>query len=105
MDKQVKTVIEEEKLTAYIFGDIDHHSAKAIREVLDTELRRGSFSEFIIDMGGVTFTDSSGLGLVMGRYRLCESAGIKFSVISVPSRVMQMFNMAGLERIIEIKER
>ena len=58
--------------------------------------------KLVLDFSGVTFMDSSGLGLVMGRHRLTQAAGIDFEIQNIPPRPMQMFKMAGIERIIKI---
>lgn len=91
-------------LKCTIRGEIDHHSAKSIREEIDKRLRDESPSELVMDMGGVTFMDSSGLGLVLGRYQKAREYGIGFSVPRTAPAVKRMFDMAGLERIIKYGE-
>ena len=92
-------------LTASVSGEIDHHTSKDIRTCIDNALQEYSPDKLCIDLSGITFMDSSGLGLIMGRYRIAQSAGIVFSVEGIPSRAMKMFTMAGLERIIDLKEK
>lgn len=99
----VKTEFSEGVLSARISGEIDHHSSKKIREKIDASLADHSPDKLILDFSAVTFMDSSGLGLVMGRYRLTQAAGIDFKVKNIPERPRQMFSMAGIERIINIE--
>lgn len=96
----VKLESKDNILTAAISGEIDHHCAKNIRQEIDSVLISASPNKLIIDMGGVTFMDSSGLGLILGRYTKAEEACIQFSVKGASGRVRQMFDMAGLDRII-----
>ena len=99
-----RTEFEKGILTAYVCGEIDHHSSCDIRNTIDTALKATSPDKLVMDLSGVTFMDSSGLGLVMGRYKLTRGAGIDFSLKGVPERPAQMFSMAGLERIIRFEE-
>ena len=65
---QVRIDKNEQTLIAYLSGDIDHHTAKSIREEIDKEINDFSPSLLILDFGDVSFMDSSGIGLVMGRF-------------------------------------
>ncbi len=100
--KNAAVTLESENnvLRAAIVGEIDHHCAKNIRQEIDSALLSAAPDKLIIDMGGVTFMDSSGLGLILGRYTKAEEAGTQFAVQGAHGRVRQMFDMAGLDRII-----
>ena len=98
----VKTEFSDGVMTAAVSGEIDHHTSKKIRESIDDCLAKHSPDKLVLDFSGVTFMDSSGLGLVMGRHRLTQAAGIAFEIQNIPPRPMQMFKMAGIERIIKI---
>lgn len=92
-------------LLASISGEIDHHTSKNLRTAIDNALKEHSPDKLCIDLSGITFMDSSGLGLIMGRYRITENADIRFCVSGTPPRAMTMFKMAGLERIIDFEEK
>ena len=92
-------------LVVYISGDIDHHSAKRMREETDMLIIQLTPQRLILDLKGVSFMDSSGLGLVLGRYKKAKSAGIDFYVVNCDKRVMRIFEMAGMDRIVRIEER
>lgn len=100
----VKLTLTGDTLTAHIFGEIDHHSSASIRKAVDAALISYSPEALVLDMSGITFMDSSGLGLVLGRYTRSSEAGIAFSVIGAGERICKMFDMAGLDRIINYKE-
>ena len=101
----VKLTLSGETLRAHVSGEIDHHSAKSIREAIDSSLSSSTPEALVMDVSGVTFMDSSGLGLVLGRYTKATEAGIAFSVTGASERITKMFDMAGLDRIIDYKER
>ena len=92
------------KLKCSVSGEIDHHSAKRIREEVDRRIKEYTPTEVVMDLSGVTFMDSSGLGLVLGRYTFCKSADIEFSVTGADRRIMKIFELAGLGRIINIED-
>ncbi len=102
---KVKLTVSENTIRAYVSGEIDHHSARAIREAIDASLLSYSPDALILDLSGITFMDSSGLGLVMGRYTKAAEAGITFTVCGAGERITKMFDMAGLDRIIDYKEK
>ncbi|MBQ4066221.1 MAG: anti-sigma factor antagonist [Clostridia bacterium] len=97
----VKLTVTGDTLCAYISGEIDHHSAKTIREAIDSALTSYSPDALILDVSEISFMDSSGLGLVLGRYTKASEAGISFSVTGVSERTKRLFDMAGLDRIID----
>lgn len=100
----VKLKLCDGTLHAHIFGEIDHHSARSVREAIDAYLLSCSPDALVLELSGITFMDSSGLGLVMGRYTKASEAGINFSVCGATARIIKMFDMAGLYRIIDYKE-
>ena len=63
------------KLVVYLEGELDHNTAAGMRAEIDNQLRDRSVMDLIIDMGRVTFMDSSGIGLVLGRYKLMSGRG------------------------------
>ena len=91
---------------AYLGGEIDHHTAADVRNQIDDAICRHKPAHLIIDFRNVSFMDSSGIGLVMGRYRLLQSinstANLEIKNVSV--RTKKIMELAGLGRIAVIKE-
>ncbi len=93
-------------LVAAIKGDIDHHSAAELREAIDEALTdSGDADTLVLDFGEVTFMDSSGVGLVMGRYRLAEALKKKVRVDNLDERDYRIMKMSGIEKIAEINKK
>ncbi len=84
-------------MIAAIEGDIDHHTAKDIREGIDHLVNEKKPSVLKLDFGGVSIMDSSGIGLIMGRYKVVNSYGGKLKVINVPKRLERIIKLSGLE--------
>ena len=95
----VQIDLADELLTARIIGDIDHHSAKEMRETIDDAVLKGQVRELEIDFRDVTFMDSSGLGLVMGRYKLMQELGGTLHLVNVASHLKKVMVLAGLDRL------
>ena len=102
-DSNVDTVFENGVLTAYIRGEIDHHNAKNARRRIDRELEGNRPAELVLDLSGVSFMDSSGLGLILGRYTKAKELGVNFSVQNPTPATMKIISLAGGERMINIK--
>ena len=80
----VSLQITQEEITALLSGEIDHHSAKELRETIDDACQRNIPQRLVLDFHDVTFMDSSGIGLVLGRYQLMEDLGGKLEVTGLP---------------------
>lgn len=91
-------------LTSMICGDIDHHSAVGIRNSIDGELSKYMPARLVIDFHDVTFMDSSGVGLVMGRYKNASVFGCGIKLVNMSAPVRRIMKMSGLERIVEFEK-
>ena len=85
-------------------GEIDHHTAKRAREEIDTALYLYRPSTVIIDLWGVGFMDSSGLGLILGRYTKAKELGGRLIVANPTEAVERILNLAGTHKLITIKK-
>ena len=83
-------------------GEIDHHSAVAVRSNIDDMIRSKRPAELVIDMSAVDFMDSSGLGLILGRAALCEEMGVTLHLLHPGARVKRIFAVAGIDRLRHI---
>lgn len=84
-------------------GEIDHHSAVAVRTGIDEEICREHPQKTILDLSGIEFMDSSGLGLIMGRYALMQKFGGALTLKNPNERIVRIFDLAGLGRMIRIE--
>lgn len=91
-------------MTAYLSGEIDHHTAKEMRETIDYALESSLPETLALDFKDVTFMDSSGIGLVMGRYKLMQSIGGTISVRNVSDHIRRVMRLAGLDKLAVIEK-
>lgn len=97
----VTTVFDQGELTAYLSGDIDHHSAREMRKVIDGDIERCHPRLLSLDFRNVRFMDSSGIGLIMGRYRLIKLTGGKIKLENVPRTLERLIALSGIRTITE----
>lgn len=90
-------------VTAFLEGELDHHAAKSIREEIDESIERLRPNVLILDFRSVTFMDSSGIGLVMGRYRTMQMLGGKVVVKDASLHIRKVMRLAGLDRLAEFQ--
>ena len=91
---------------AFIKGEIDHHTAPEIRETIDDALSTSETAKILVlDFSEVSFMDSSGVGLVMGRYRYATTLGKKIRVDNLDNRNYKIMQMSGIEKIAEINRK
>ncbi len=91
------------RLTIALSGEIDHHNAAVLRLDADEAIQTSLAPNIRLDFGEVTFMDSSGIGFVLGRYRIAESLGANVEVVNLSSRLYMMMKLAGLEKLVTLK--
>ena len=92
----------ETSLVVAVDGDIDHHSAAEIREKIDKAFLRANARHIIIDFTNVGFIDSSGVGMMIGRYKMLKNRGESGKLIAVcgsDSGIKRLFDVTGLTKI------
>ena len=94
----------EDTITAYLTGDIDHHSARNIREDIDAFIQMKKPYLLRLDFSGVSFMDSSGIGLIMGRYKLMSEQGGTVIVSRPPVYIKKVLRLAGVDRLAPIAD-
>ena len=90
----VELQTQEKTLIAILSGEIDHHCAQPMRAEIDAKIDDLQPSVLVLDFAGVTFMDSSGIGLIMGRHRTMEAIGGNVIVNIKDSRVAINQDMA-----------
>ena len=98
----VKIINEDNKVIALLSGEIDHHNAKSLRQDIDFSLRENQPEELIMDFSEVGFMDSSGIGLVMGRYKLMQEIGGNLVVRNPPPHLKKVMRLSGIDRLASI---
>lgn len=95
--------VENKTVTAYLSGEIDHHNAPLLRSKIDSAIIKCRPKMLILDFSSVSFMDSSGIGLVMGRYSLISGSDCKMYVLNLSGHAYKVMRLAGLEKIATLK--
>ena len=96
---EVKLQCRERQLIAALRGEIDHHSAIRLREEIDRAITDHRAEELILDFSEIAFMDSSGIGLILGRYKRMRACGGRMTVCGVSDRLLPLMRMAGLDKL------
>ena len=99
---QVVYETKGDTLVVRVGGEIDHHSAVAVRVGVDEKIAVERPGRVLLELSRVDFMDSSGLGLIMGRYALVQKYGGNFAVLDPSPAVLKIIRLAGMERMITI---
>ena len=102
---EVKSEYRKDTLRFVLTGEIDHHSAPMLREKMDEAIFLYRPQRTVIVLGHLDFMDSSGLGLILGRYKTVKSqANAGELILEDPTpAILKILHLAGVERLIEIR--
>lgn len=101
----VKITSTPVRLTVGLSGEIDHHNAAVLRLEADEAIQASLAPNVRLDFSEVTFMDSSGIGFVLGRYKIVESYGGNVEVVNLSGRLYSMMQLAGLEKLVTLKRK
>ena len=88
-------------LVAELFGEMDHHSSEKVRKDIDETMVNYGAKHLIFDFSRVTFMDSSGIGIILGRYKKWKEQGGIIIVTGCSNPIRNILNMAGVFSLIE----
>ena len=92
---------QRDALIVCLEGELDDHRAQTVRQEMDRLIEKEQPQRLIVDMQGVSFMDSSGIGVLIGRYRTLSRSGGRMAVCNMSPHVERIFQLSGLQRIIE----
>lgn len=95
---------KDKLLLLEITEEIDHHTTEEIRRKADDEITRFMPRKVVFDFSNVTFMDSAGIGMIIGRYKMMKMLGGSLEMTNVNPSVKKIFEMSGITRICPIKE-
>ena len=93
---------ENRQLTVRLAGELDHHAARDLMESIDRCLEQNLPTKTVLDLGGITFMDSSGIAVVMRAKRRMEALGGTLTVANIPRQAARVLETAGLGRYIRL---
>jgi stage II sporulation protein AA (anti-sigma F factor antagonist) len=100
----VNLEVKDQVLCIRLEGELDHHTAEELRTEVDEKIKKNSIKHIILNLKGLSFMDSSGLGVILGRYKLIKNSGGEMVVCAISPSVKRLFEMSGLFKIIRLEE-
>lgn len=95
---------KDKLLVLKLTEEIDECSVQKIRRKADYEIERYMPKEVVFDFDSVTFMDSAGIGLIIGRYRLANMLGANLEITNVSETIKKILEMSGILKIIPLTE-
>ncbi len=89
----------------HLCGSIDHHTVKNVREEIDRNIYRLRPHEVVLDLNDVEFMDSSGLGLILGRYTRISDLGGALTLVGMSDEVMKIIRLSGADSFIRCEKK
>ena len=93
---------ENRILTIQLAGELDHHAARGSMDTIDRWIEQNLPSRTVLDLGGLTFMDSSGIAVVMRCRRRMEALRGELTVINIPRQAARVLETAGLGRYVKL---
>lgn len=97
-------IVKEDVLIVRLKGDLDHHGAEQLRDKWKEEMYNNAIRHVILNLEDISFMDSSGLGVVLGRYKEVLQLGGEMIVCSLNPSIERLFDMSGLFKIVRLVE-
>lgn len=96
----ISVLMQKNTLIVTLRGELDHHSAGNVKELVEEFIRNRGPQHLIFDFHDLTFMDSSGIGMLVGRYKMLSAMGGTVSICGATKTVDRLLNMAGIKKII-----
>lgn len=97
-----KITAAEDEMMVLLPSEIDHHIAAKIRTEIDIRLEQSLPKRVILDFSQVNFMDSSGIGFIIGRYKLVNEYGGDIYIVNPSDRIRKLIELSGVSRLAKI---
>ncbi len=101
----LQSIRDGDRLIVRLAGELDHYCAQSVRRDLDKLIADPSVRWLILDFTTLQFMDSSGIGVILGRYRQLRDRGGQLGVIRMNPHIQRIFHMSGMDRVIHQLDR
>lgn len=99
----LNTEYQNKVLTVYLSGEIDQHTSKNLRQEIDSQTEALRPQLLCLDFANVRFMDSSGIGLIMGRFRQMAMLGGRLSIVNLPENIERVVSLSGVQTLGVLK--
>ena len=99
---EVTCKARDRQLTISLRGELDHHAAREVMETIDQSIEQNLPSRTVLDLGGVSFMDSSGIAVVLRARRRMDALQGSLAVVNIPDQAVRVLETAGLGRYVDL---
>lgn len=89
-------------LVVRMVGELDHHTAEKVRGEIDQKLASGQYVHLVLNLAELSFMDSSGLGVILGRYKKVSQLGGKMMLCAVHPSIYRLLELSGMFKILSL---
>lgn len=100
----IKLLGDKHALLVDIDGELDHHAAGKIREAVDRKIKSTNAVNIIFDFSKVGFMDSSGIGVIMGRYKIAKLLGGRVVIFGAKRQTVRILEMSGIDKLVKLSK-
>ncbi|GAB7386200.1 anti-sigma F factor antagonist [Bacillaceae bacterium] len=104
MALKIDLEILEDVLIVRLYGELDHHTSDQLRTSVEEMIEKHDIHHIVLSLADLRFMDSSGIGVILGRYKQIAQKGGKMVVCSINPTIHRLFELSGLFKILKIKE-
>ncbi len=100
----IKFTMRNTSLVVSVTGDIDQHNASQIREQIDFRITHENVRRVVFDFSKLDFMDSSGIGIIIGRYKLMSAINGEVCIVANKPTLKKLLELSGVMRITRVCE-
>lgn len=104
MSLHIELEYSSKALVVRLKGELDHHTAEAVKARMEEAIAKGNVRHVVVNLKDLKFMDSSGLGVILGRYKQITGKGGKMVLCDVSPSVYRLFEMSGLFKIVAVED-
>jgi anti-sigma B factor antagonist len=101
VDLEISSSVVDDRTVVQVAGEIDVYTAPQLRELLDQQIDAGRY-QLVVDLSGVSFMDSTGLGVLVGRLKQIRLHDGSMQLVCAQDRVLKVFVITGLDKVFAI---
>lgn len=102
MSLEIDVKSKDHVLIIRLVGELDHHTAELVREQVEEKMESSEIQHILLNLEELTFMDSSGLGVILGRYKQIAQRGGQMIICAISPMVYRLFEMSGMFKILKI---
>lgn len=99
---EISVTVKKNVLVVALSGELDHHTAKKVKDMAEEVIKNKGVTNLVFDFTNLTFMDSSGIGVVVGRYKLINSLGGRVAIVNNSASIDRLLTMSGIKKIIAV---